>query len=246
MITGEGEMTTGDESSRSREGKPDAVRAGEGAAARPSIVYIGLGSNLGDREANLWEAIERMKELGLEIVRASSIYETEPVGYANQSWFLNQVIEARMARELTFNADEETTALLKIFTDDPHGNFMIQLGEMLRALHEIEHEMGRERTILNGPRVIDIDILLFPHMEGFIATTGTVMDGSGRNVGRATPIIPHPRMHQRRFVLEPLCEIAPGLIYPPLKKTCCELLAALDDSSIVRRYRRGEQIQHSL
>jgi 2-amino-4-hydroxy-6-hydroxymethyldihydropteridine diphosphokinase len=245
MITGEGEMTTGNESSEGHNDKPETCRKGERESARPSSVYIGLGSNLGDREANLREAIERMKKLGLEIIRASSVYETEPVGYADQPWFLNQVIEARVTPDLTFNADEETTALLKIVTDNPLGDSMLLLGEMLRALHEIEHEMGRERTILNGPRVIDIDILLFARREEFIATTKTVKDDSGHEAGHAAPIIPHPRMHERRFVLQPLCEIAPDLTYPGLEKTFCEMLAALDDPSTVRIYKRGEQTDHS-
>ena len=86
MITVEAEMTTDDES---------------------RSVYLGLGTNIGDREANLQEAIERIKGLGLEIVRASSIYETEPVGYHDQPWFLNQVIEANMTVGLTFNTDDD-------------------------------------------------------------------------------------------------------------------------------------------
>ncbi|MFP5262149.1 MAG: 2-amino-4-hydroxy-6-hydroxymethyldihydropteridine diphosphokinase [Blastocatellia bacterium] len=240
-------MTTGNESPQSRSGECDTRPTDESAAARHLSVYLGLGSNLGDREANLREAAERIRGLGLEVVRASSIYETEPVGYADQPWFLNQVIEARVAPDLTFNADEETVALFKMTSGYPsemarlRAREMIQVEEMLRALHGIEDEMGRARTIPNGPRVIDIDILLFSDMEGIIASITTAADGAGRNVGRAKPIIPHPRMHERRFVLEPLCEIAPDLMYRPLKMTCRELLAALDDPSTVRVYKRGGQ-----
>jgi 2-amino-4-hydroxy-6-hydroxymethyldihydropteridine diphosphokinase len=230
MITGEGEMTTGNESS-------------ERAAADASSVYLGLGSNLGNRESNLCEAIERIKRLGLEVVRVSSIYETEPVGYADQPWFLNQVIEARFAPDLTFNADEETVAVFRMIASYPSETLALQVEEMLRAMHEIEDEMGRERTILNGPRVIDIDILFIPEMERFIAAVRTDIDSSKSVTGHAMPIIPHPRMHERRFVLQPLCEIAPGLTFPGLKKTFCEMLAALNDPSTVRIYKRGEQIQ---
>ncbi|HEX8090423.1 MAG TPA: 2-amino-4-hydroxy-6-hydroxymethyldihydropteridine diphosphokinase [Blastocatellia bacterium] len=243
-------MTTGNESPQSRGGEADAGRADESAAARPASVYLGLGSNLGDREANLREAVERIKGLGLEVVRFSSIYETEPVGYADQPWFLNQVIEARVAPDLTFNADEETIDLLKMTGEYPsetarlQAREMIQVQEMLRALHGIEDEMGRARVILNGPRVIDIDILLFSDVEGIIASIRTVGNSAGRNVGRANPIIPHPRMHKRRFVLEPLCEIAPDLVYPPLKMTCREMLAALDDPLDVRVYKRGGRDSH--
>lgn len=239
-------MTTGNASPQGHNVEADGGRA-EGSAARPSSVYLGLGSNLGDREANLREAIERIKGLGLEVVRVSSVYETEPVGYADQPWFLNQVIEAAVAPHLTFNADEETVALFKMAGEYPsetaglRAGEMIQVEEMLRALHGIEDEMGRERTILNGPRVIDIDILLFRHMKGIIAGTRTVADSAAHVASRAEPIIPHPRMHERRFVLEPLCEIAPDLVHPPLKMTCRELLAALDDPSAVRVYKRGGQ-----
>jgi 7,8-dihydro-6-hydroxymethylpterin-pyrophosphokinase len=245
MIAGEGEMTTRDESSEGHQGEPETCRQGESKSAHPYRVYLGLGSNLGNREANLLGAIERIRGLGLDVVRASSIYETEPVGYANQPWFLNQVIEARVAPDLAFNADEETMAVFRMASGHPSEIFTLQVEEMLRALHEIEDEMGRERAILNGPRVIDIDILFIPEMEGFIAATRTAIDGAGSVKGHATPIIPHPRMRERRFVLQPLCEIAPDLIYPGLNETFCEMLAALDDTSAVRIYKRGEHTRHS-
>lgn len=237
-------MTTGDESTQEHNGGSDDRRTGEAGRVCPSSVYLGLGSNLGDREANLREAIGRIEGLGLEVVRASSIYETEPVGYANQPWFLNQVIEATFAPDLTFNANEEAMALFRVAADYPPETFMLQVEEMLRALHEIEHEMGRERTIPNGPRVIDIDILFFPATEGFVVATRAVDDRPGRETGRTTPVIPHPRMHERRFVLQPLCEITPDLTYPGLKKTFREMLAALDDPSTVRIYERGGQTRY--
>ena len=170
-------MTTEDQSSESSD-------------KSSSSVYLGLGSNLGDREANLREAIERIKRLGLEVVRASSIYETEPVGYTDQPRFLNQVIEV--------NLDSQ-----------------FRVSDLLHAVLKIERDMGRKRTIPNGPRVIDIDILIYGEVE--IADPPQL-------------ILPHPRMHERRFVLEPLSEIAPDLMHPRLKKTCRELLDALEES----------------
>src|SRR5882724_5617084 len=116
-------------------------------------VFIGLGSNVGDREANLREAIARIEKLGLAVVRESSIYETEPVGLADQPWFLNQVIETRILAGLT---SEHRPAL-----GDPEAIATVQAEALLYELLKIEHEMGRARTIANGPRVIDIDLLLF-------------------------------------------------------------------------------------
>lgn len=168
--------------------------------------YIGLGSNVGDRLANLRGAIERIKRLNLKVTRASSVYETEPVGYAGQPWFLNQVIEA------TVPADQISSSEVQL---------AIQAESFLVDLLEIEKTMGRKRAIANGPRVIDLDLLLFGEV--------TIKD-AGMKI-----VLPHPRMHERRFVLEPLCEIAPDLRHPVLKKTCHELLALiLNDSSQVR------------
>ena len=153
-------------------------------------VYIALGSNLGDRVANLLEARERMKSSNLKLTRASSIYETEPRGFLDQPWFLNQVVEA------------QTTLYPR---------------QLLARLLQIEKEMGRERIVLNGPRLIDLDILLFGdstlHLPGLE--------------------IPHPRMTERRFVLEPLLEIAPGIRignHGPAR----ELLAAALSQSLER------------
>src|SRR5438045_4127681 len=117
-------------------------RSGEAKIA----VYIGLGSNIGDREANLHEAIARIEKLGLAVVRESSIYETEPVGLADQPWFLNQVIKIILAG-LT---SEPGLAL-----SDPEAITTVRAEAVLSELLKIEDEMGRERTIVNGPRVID-------------------------------------------------------------------------------------------
>jgi 2-amino-4-hydroxy-6-hydroxymethyldihydropteridine diphosphokinase len=183
-------------------------------------VFIGFGSNVGDREANLCEAIARIEKLGLKVVRESSIYETEPVGHADQPWFLNQVIE--------------TMILAGPVPGDPDAIATVGAEALLSELLKIEHEMGRVRTIANGPRVIDIDLLLF----------GDKIIGPS-NEAKEWPLIdptdvfvPHPRMHLRRFVLEPLCEIAPELVHPVLKKTSREMLASVDDDSRVRIYRQ--------
>ncbi|MGA9773047.1 MAG: 2-amino-4-hydroxy-6-hydroxymethyldihydropteridine diphosphokinase [Blastocatellia bacterium] len=191
--------------------------AGEIKNADGRSVYLGLGTNIGDREANLQEAIERIKGLGLEIRRASSIYETEPVGYLDQPWFLNQVIQTDMTAGLTFNASDDEAEFIKAAAVS-HPQLAL-----LNALQTIEREMGRKRTILNGPRVIDIDILLYGDQIAY--------------AGEAILTLPHPRLHLRRFVLAPLCEIAPRLVHPQLKKSCSQLLAALDDASTVRVYR---------
>lgn len=159
--------------------------------------FVGLGSNLGDRAANLAEALQRLSRRGIEVLRASSVYETEPVDYPDQPWFLNQVAEI------------DHGAL------DPRA--------LLKSLLEIEREMGRQRTIAAGPRVIDIDLLLCGSL---------IVNGGG--VGDL--ILPHPRLHLRRFVLEPLCELASDLVHPVLGKTCAELLREVQSTARVRLY----------
>src|SRR6266849_9827346 len=189
-------------------------------------VYIGLGSNVGDREANLREAIARIEKLGLAVARESSIYETEPVGLADQPWFLNQVIETRIPAGLT---SEHGPVL-----GDPGAIATVGAEAVLSELLRIELEMGREHTIVNGPRVIDIDLLLFGDRA-----IGHSNEHEGWSFRDPTDVfVPHPRMHLRRFVLEPLCEIAPELVHPVLKKTCREMLASLDDDSTVRLFRK--------
>lgn len=212
----------------------------EMAEARERSVYLGLGTNIGDREANLQEAIERIKRLGLEIVRASSIYETEPVGYDDQPWFLNQVIEATMTAGLTFNINDDHAEFIKAeAVSHPKMALDWQILYLLKALQNIEREMGRVRTIRNGPRVIDIDILLYGEDVGFFAETRSAEDNPRIAYASGAVLeLPHPRLHLRRFVLVPLCEIARDLTHPQLKKSCGELLAELDDPSIIRVYKR--------
>ena len=154
-------------------------------------VYLSLGSNLGDRAANLRDAIERLREAG-EVKAVSSFYETEPVDVAAQPWFLNCAVAL------------ETDKMPR---------------QLLAATQGIESAMGRRRTQAKGPRVIDIDIVLF---------AASVVD-------LPTLAIPHPAMHERRFVLEPLAEIAPEVRHPVFKRKIRELLAALPPGQAVRK-----------
>ena len=156
-----------------------------------NAVYLSLGSNVGDRAANLNAAIDRLRAFG-EVVAVSSFYETEPVEFTSQPWFLNCAVAL----------NTEKTAK-----------------QLLDGILEIEQQMGRLRTQEKGPRVIDLDILLFGNL---------VVDDSGLT-------IPHPAMHERRFVLEPLAEIAPDAVHPLLKRTIQQLRDALLAGQAVRR-----------
>lgn len=156
-----------------------------------NIYYLSLGSNVGDREKHLRDAIALLERKG-RLVSLSSFYETEPVEFTDQSWFLNcaAAIESAEAPE-----------------------------QLMAAILQIEQQMGRKRIQRKGPRTIDIDILLC----------------GGKVIETPALTLPHPAMHQRRFVLEPLAEIAPEVQHPVLKKTVQELLDALPAGQIVRR-----------
>lgn len=198
------------------------------ATREAKTVYLALGTNLGDREANLAEAIERIAALGLTVTRRSSIYETEPVGYAEQAWFLNRVIEARMPQEWNEQAASQLDAKLALAA---------QCGALLRELLRIESAMGRRREMINGPRTIDLDLLLCDELTGTFCANGSGrLSAFWRAHQLPELILPHPRLHLRRFVLAPLSEIAPAVIHPTLQKTSAELLATLDDPSAVRLY----------
>jgi len=154
-------------------------------------VFLGLGSNLGDREAALEGALLRLAAGGFRVTRRSSLWLTEPVGGPPQGWFLNAVAQGETA---------------------------LRPEALLEACLATERELGRVRAERNGPRTIDVDILFF---------------GDER---RSSPglVIPHPRLHERRFVLAPLAEIAPDLVHPTLGLTVRELVARCPDPSVVR------------
>ncbi|MEW6127463.1 MAG: 2-amino-4-hydroxy-6-hydroxymethyldihydropteridine diphosphokinase [Acidobacteriota bacterium] len=198
-------------------------------------IFIALGSNLGDREAHLSQALERIIQLGFRLVAASSKYETEPVGYQNQGWFLNQVIEVALTEQFFKNLSESQRTQIDLC----FSNHLVDLASLILAdatlplLHQIEESLGRKREFINGPREIDIDLLLFGNAH-FQSLDSTAIKDFYPEV-RSSLAIPHPRMHLRRFVLEPLCEIAPEMVHPVLKKTCAELLAALNDRYAVKR-----------
>ena len=157
----------------------------------PERVYLSLGSNVGDRAANLNTAIDRLRVLG-DVVAVSSFYETEPVEFTAQPWFLNCAV--------ALDTDKMPT-------------------QLLAGILEIEQQLGRRRTQKKGPRIIDIDILLF----------GTsIVDDPGLT-------IPHPVLHQRRFVLEPLAEIGAATRHPVFKQTIRELRDALPPGQKVRQ-----------
>src|SRR5713226_7266715 len=159
-----------------------------------SKAYVALGSNLGDRAGNLLLAVRGMMEAALVVTRVSSIYETQPVSDVEQQPFLNMVAEL--------------------------GNPLPAPEQVMARLLRIEYALGRIRDVKDGPRTIDLDLLLYGDVERH---TEFLM-------------LPHPRLHERRFVLEPLAEIAPHLLHPILKSTAVELLKSSEDSSAVRHW----------
>ncbi len=155
------------------------------------LVYIALGSNLGDRKENLRRAQEQIAAPDLRVLRVSSIYETAPRDVEDQPWFLNQAIEC------------ETELFPR---------------QLLARLQKIEKAMGRKRRMAKGPREIDLDILLY-----------------GDAVVKAPELeVPHPRMAERRFVLEPLAELVPDKRHPGTRRTAREMLAGVSNQ-VVRK-----------
>ena len=155
-------------------------------------IYLGLGSNIGNREQMLQGAIDRLSAPNLIVKRVSSVYETEPVYLKEQRQFLNAVVEAE-------------TELFPMM--------------LLSRIQKIELALGRKRSgAPNGPRTIDIDILFY----GSFTVTSEKLD------------IPHPRLHERRFVMAPMEELAPDFRHPRLHKTMRQLLAGVEGQKVRR------------
>jgi 2-amino-4-hydroxy-6-hydroxymethyldihydropteridine diphosphokinase len=156
-----------------------------------ALAYLGFGGNVGDVRAAFRRAEEKLEALG-SIRARSSLYETEPVGVTDQPRFLNMAVSFETA---------------------------LPPAELLKALKKIEAELGRTLGARNGPREIDIDILLYD--DAIIGTDALT--------------VPHPRMHERAFALAPLAEIAPDALHPMLRKTTRELLVGLPDTRGVEK-----------
>ena len=152
-----------------------------------SEVYLGLGSNLGDKRGNIERAIERLRRISTRLT-VSSMYETAPVGVTLQPSFVN--------------------AVCGMWTG-------LSVYELLREIRAIQREAGVRGPVLNGPRALDIDILLY----GSLA------------VDLPHLTVPHPRMAAREFVLRPLAEIAPGVVHPVTGKTATKMLSDLVGAS---------------
>ncbi|MGA9111112.1 MAG: 2-amino-4-hydroxy-6-hydroxymethyldihydropteridine diphosphokinase [Smithella sp.] len=155
------------------------------------ICYIGIGSNLGDSLKNCKNAVKNISRIkGIELTTVSSFYRTQPIGIENQNYFTNAVVEIK-------------TSLLA--------------PNLLWELQNIENEMGRERGVKGGPRIIDLDLLFYG--QGVIREQGL--------------IVPHPEIQKRRFVLEPLCEIASYFIHPSFGVSIRGLKDRLSDDKVV-------------
>ena len=156
------------------------------------IYHLGLGSNLGDPAKNLERARRFLASKGIVILRASALYRTEPVGFSGQPWFLNQVLEVETG---------------------------LSPWELLNTAKTIEKRMRRRPAPPDGPRSIDIDILL-----------------AGSAVVRSPSLtVPHPKLEERNFVLVPLAEIAPGAVHPVRRANIADLLRASPDRSRVEK-----------
>ncbi len=155
-------------------------------------VYLLTGSNVGDKQAHLHRAFNKIGALAGGRIQASAIYQTQPWGVLNHDDYLNQAIQIETALSAT---------------------------ELLKGLRAIETSEGRTGDEKNTPRTLDIDILFYDDLL----------------LESAVLVIPHPRLHLRRFVLEPLCEIAPHFIHPVLKKKVSVLLQECADTMQVHK-----------
>jgi len=153
---------------------------------KPVLAYIGLGANLGEPVAQVRRALAGVAELDeVEVLQVSRLYRNPPLGPKEQPWYINAVAQVRTR---------------------------LTAEELLRALRRLETALGRVRGERWGPRIIDLDLLLY----------------DGEVVNTAELVLPHPEMHRRAFVLAPLAEIAPEAWHPELKKSALQLLAELD------------------
>ncbi len=157
------------------------------------VAFIGIGANMGDPVVGCRDAVRRLGAIPeTRLLRGSSLYRTEPVGTRDQAWFINSVAEIRTG---------------------------LRPRKLFEALKGVEREMGRTEGPRGGPRIIDLDLLLYG--QEVVAEEGLV--------------IPHPEMHRRRFVLEPLCELASYAIHPAFGISIRGLLDRLTDASTVER-----------
>jgi 2-amino-4-hydroxy-6-hydroxymethyldihydropteridine diphosphokinase len=158
--------------------------------------YVALGSNIGNREEYLIKAIQNIQfHPSISLENISSIYETEPIGYTDQTEFLNMVI--------------------KISTD-------LSAFDLLRVLQDIEILLDRKREVKWGPRTLDLDILLYNH----------------ENIVTELLVVPHPRMHERAFVLIPLCEINKSISIPTIEEPLSTIIDQLSDTEGVRIWKQ--------
>ena len=160
------------------------------------IAYISVGSNLGNKLENCRQGIQSLTEHNARLTAQSYLYQTEPVDYKDQDWFINYAV--------------------KIETElDPF--------QLLERIQTIQRKAGRiHDKIRFGPRILDLDIILYDAVV----------------IHSAQLIVPHPRMHERRFVLQPLCDIDPTIIHPVLRMEVQSLLKTLDDKTQrIRQYR---------
>lgn len=152
------------------------------------IVYISVGSNIGDKLANCKSGIEALARSGENsLEKVSAFYRTEPVDFKDQDWFVNAAVRI-------------TTRLGPL--------------ALLKELQSIQLMAGFKKKIRFGPRILDLDIILF----------------DDRIINIPDLIVPHPRMHKRRFVLQPICDIDSGIIHPVIGKNVQNLLDSLDDN----------------
>jgi 2-amino-4-hydroxy-6-hydroxymethyldihydropteridine diphosphokinase len=160
-------------------------------------VLLGLGSNVGDRERNVADAVVRLAQRGFLTQKRSALYLAEPVALLPQGWFVNAAVR---------------------------GTTELPPEELLRVCLDVEHQLGRVRDRHHGPRTLDIDMLVYDAIV------------------RDTPelVLPHPRMHERRFVLVPLGDVAPEMRHPTLGRTFAELLRDCPDRSQVQLHRPPE------